>query len=154
MASRPKVYFFFDKKVNSLNNRTALKAFIESIFRKEKKRLSAINYVFCSDKRLLEINRQFLANDYYTDIVTFDLSEGEVTEAEVYISIDRVRDNALKLGISFHSELLRVIFHGALHLCGYHDKKRAEQQQMREKEDFYLNVYLAGRPRLIQRRAP
>lgn len=135
---KPKVHFYFEQKGFNLENRNQLKRFIESIFAKEKKRLSHINYIFCSDKRLLEINRKFLNHDFYTDIITFDLSEGRGTEAEIYISIDRVRENAKNLGYSFKSELHRVIFHGALHLCGYGDKTKKEKEKMRKKEDLYL----------------
>jgi rRNA maturation RNase YbeY len=141
MSSASKVYFFYEKKDFSLTNIKELKLFIEHIFRKEKKRLGSINYIFCSDKRVLEINRTFLKHDYYTDIITFDLSEGPETTAEVYISVDRVRDNAKTIGASFKSELHRVIFHGALHLCGFKDKKKADQALMRKKEDQYLVLY-------------
>jgi probable rRNA maturation factor len=144
MPSLSKVCFFFEKRDFSLQNRTGLKAFVESIFKKEKKALASINYIFCSDKRLLEINRQFLNHDYYTDIITFDLSESSSTQAEIYISVDRVRENAKQLGSSFKSELHRVIFHGALHLCGYGDKTKREKEEMREKEDFYLKKHLRG----------
>ena len=136
-----KVCFFFEHRKFSLENRIKLRVFIESIFKKKKKRLSSINYIFCSDKRLLEINRQFLKHDYYTDIITFDLSETDSTQAEIYISIDRVKDNAKLLDVSFKSELHRVILHGALHLCGYGDKTKAEKFEMREKEEFYLSQY-------------
>ncbi len=140
-SSKSKVCFFFEKPGFSLENRGHLKTFIEALFRKEKKKLGSLNYIFCSDKRLLEINRQYLAHDYYTDIITFDLSASDATEAEVYISIDRVKDNARALGVTFKSELHRVIFHGALHLCGYGDKKIADQKIMRKKEDLYLIKY-------------
>lgn len=143
MSSKSKVYFFFEKKGVALENRTRLKNFIESVFRKEKKQLASINYIFCSDQQLLEINQLFLKHDFYTDIITFELSESKFTEGEVYISVDRVRDNARLLGVSFKSELLRVIFHGALHLCGFNDKSKTEKQTMREKEGFYLNSYLS-----------
>jgi rRNA maturation RNase YbeY len=139
--SKSKVYFFYEIPV-SLRERTTLKRFIESIFRSEKKKLSALNYVFCSDKRLLEINRQFLKHDFYTDIITFPLSGPKMPiEAEIYISIDRVRENASLLDESFSTELKRVIFHGALHLCGYGDKTKAEKEKMRNKEDYYLRKY-------------
>ena len=82
-----------------------------------------------------------MKHDFYTDIITFDLSESEDIIAEIYISIDRVRDNAKALGISFKSEIHRVIFHGALHLCGFGDKTKGEKTEMREKEDFYLQKY-------------
>jgi len=136
-----RVCFFFEHKKFSLEKRSELKIFIESLFKREKKRLSSINYIFCSDKRLLEINQQFLNHDFYTDIITFDLSEKDSTQAEIYISIDRVKDNAKSLGTSFKSEIHRVIFHGALHLCGYKDKPGVEQVKMRQKEEFYLSKY-------------
>ena len=140
-----RVFFFFEHKKFSLEKRTVLKDFIESLFKREKKKLSSINYVFCSDKKLLEINRQFLNHDFYTDIITFDLSESDYTQAEIYISIDRVRDNAKTLGSSFKSEIHRVIFHGALHLCGYGDKNNIEKKEMRKKEDFFVNQYFRER---------
>lgn len=124
-----------------MENRNALKIFIERIFKKEKKGLGTINYIFCSDKRLLEINRTYLKHDYLTDIITFDLSEGLATTAEIYISIDRVKENARNNKVSFKNELHRVIFHGALHLCGYKDKKKEEIAEMRQKEDHYLALY-------------
>ena len=144
MGSKSKVYFFFDNTRVSLNNRAELKKFIEFMFRKEKKLLAGLNYVFCSDKRLLEINQQYLAHDYYTDIITFDLSEkgSEIISGEIYISVDRVRNNAKTAGYLISVELLRVIFHGVLHLCGYGDKKRGEKAIMREKEDYYIHKYL------------
>lgn len=141
MASLPKVCFFFEKKEFSLKNRTKLKLFIESIFKKEKTGLKSLNYIFCSDRRILEINRQFLQHDYYTDIITFELSESGPVEAEIYISIDRVRDNAKKLSLSIKSELHRVIFHGVLHLCGYGDKGVEQEKKMRKMENLYINQY-------------
>jgi len=142
MSSKSKVYFFFEHKKFSLKERSRLKRFIENLFKKEKKQLGAVNYIFCSDKRLLEINREFLNHDFYTDILSFDLSDSKLTEAEIYISIDRVKENARDLGVSFKSELLRVIFHGALHLCGFRDKTKAEKRKIREKENHYLQLYL------------
>ncbi len=139
--SKSKVYFFFQQIKFTLTKRTALKKHIELIFRKEGKTLKSINYIFCTDKALLKINRQFLSHDFYTDIITFDLSESKKIQAEIYISVDRVRDNAIHLGTSFKSELHRVIFHGALHLCGYKDKSKVEQAKMRVEEDFYLHSY-------------
>jgi probable rRNA maturation factor len=88
------------------------------------------------------MNRDFLQHDYYTDIITFGLSEkGEPVEAEIYISLDRVKDNAATLKTTFKEETLRVIFHGALHLCGYKDKKKSEIALMRSKEDHYLRLF-------------
>ena len=119
-----------------------LKLQIEQLFIKERVVLDSLSYVFCSDEYLLKINREFLNHDFYTDIITFDLSEKRVgVIGEIYISLDRVKENAAGLGISFSEELLRVLFHGALHLCGYRDKKKAEIMEMRKKEEQYLRLY-------------
>lgn len=141
MSSQSKVCFFFDSKNFTLGNRTALKDFIVSIFKREKCGLDSISYVFCSDKKLLKINKEFLHHDYYTDIISFDLSDSDRVNAEIYISIDRVKENAGLLNISFKSELHRVIFHGALHLCGYKDMTLREKETMRKVEDHYLSLY-------------
>ena len=126
-----------------LAGRTELKRFIQLLFKKEGKPLAALVYVFCSDERLLQMNRDFLQHDFYTDIITFGLSEnGYPIEAEVYISLDRVRENARNLSISYKDEMLRVIFHGALHLCGYKDKRKSEIALMRSKEEQYLRLFV------------
>ena len=141
MASKSKVYFFFDNVSITLRDRTAVKRRIEALFNKERKKLKQLSYIFCSDAALLRINRQYLKHDYYTDIITFNLSaKGEGITGEVYISVDRVKENAKSQGEPVKSELLRVIFHGALHLCGYDDKTPAEKSRMRRKEDQYINV--------------
>ncbi|WP_236652834.1 rRNA maturation RNase YbeY [Chitinophaga vietnamensis] len=120
----------------------ALKAYLKDLFVIEGQGLKSLHYVFCSDEYLLEINKQFLQHDTYTDIVTFEMSEDpEVTEGEIYISVDRVEENAAKFGVPAYQELHRVIFHGALHLCGYKDKSKKDQELMRAKEDEYLKKY-------------
>ena len=103
-TSKSKVCFFFQGVKVSLDNRTQLKKYVESIFKKEGKKLFSINYIFCTDKAVLEINRQFLNHDFYTDIITFDLSDSDATQAEIYISVDRVKDNATQLGVPFLNE--------------------------------------------------
>lgn len=135
------IHFFFHHTNITLNNRSQLKAFIEQLFRSEKRKLSSLQYIFCTDEYLLEINRQYLQHDFYTDIVSFELSDTAATEGEIYISVDRVRENAGFLGKTIKEELHRVIFHGALHLCGYKDKLKKDQLEMREKEDRYLQEY-------------
>ena len=127
----------------TLKNRVALKSFIEKRVKKEGLSIESLNYVFCSDKYLLEINKQFLDHNFYTDIISFDLSEepGKLI-GEVYISVDRVKENAKTHGASFTEELLRVIFHGALHFCGYKDKKPADVKKMRQMEDLWLTAYM------------
>ncbi len=141
MPSKSKVCFFFDHTKFRLENRTRLKKFIESIFKKEKKRISYINFIFCSDKQLLTINQEFLHRDYYTDTISFDLSEVGPLQGEVYISVNRVKDNCKTLGITFKAEIHRVVFHGALHLCGYNDITIAGRDVMKTKEDHYLKQY-------------
>ena len=105
-------------------------------------RLAELQYTFVSDEELLEMNAQFLDHDYYTDILTFDLSENEGDiEGDIYISRDRVRENAQNAGVSTEDEFCRVIGHGLLHLCGLKDKTTAEQAAMREAEDRFISLY-------------
>lgn len=127
----------------TLGNRVALKAFIEKQMKKEGMRIECLQYVFCSDKYLLGINKQFLNHDYYTDIISFDLSEtkGELI-GDIYISVDRVKENAKIMKVTQVNELLRVIFHGALHFCGYKDKKPTDAKLMRSMEDKWISAYL------------
>lgn len=137
-----KVRFHFLEKGFVLKDRSRLKAFLGARFKKEGKALSSLDYIFCSDTYLLKINQQYLQHNDYTDIITFELSDTAQTEGEIYISIDRVRENALKFETTFSRELHRVIFHGALHLCGYKDKKRQDLLIIRAKEEEYLKLYL------------
>jgi probable rRNA maturation factor len=136
------IQFFFPANNIELKNRTRLKQFIGSIFKKHKRKLDSLNYIFCNDEYLLQINRDHLKHDYYTDIITFDLSvTADTIEGEVYISTDRVRDNAASLNNTITAELHRVIFHGALHLCGYKDKRPQDIKRMRKAEDDCLIEY-------------
>lgn len=137
----PIIQFNFLESID-LPNRTRLKQFLGSLFKKEGKALGELQYIFCSDDYLLEINRQYLNHDFYTDIITFDLSEkSHPINAEIYISVDRVRENAKEYDSSLKKELHRVIFHGALHLCGYKDKTPQQKKLMRQKEDKYLGLW-------------
>ena len=136
------VKFFFQETKITLSGRNRLKQFVEDLFKVEKKTLVSINYIFCSDANLLAINQQFLKHDYYTDVITFNLSNNPaVVEGEIYISVDRIRENAQNLGVKLKKELHRVIFHGALHLCGYMDKTTLEKNKMTKAEDKYLRLY-------------
>lgn len=108
----------------------------------ENKQIDSLTIILCSDEFLLDINRNHLNHDYYTDVITFDLSDRlHFINGEIYISIDRVRENARILNESLIDELYRVIIHGLLHLCGYKDKTTHQQKQMRKKEDGYLKVF-------------
>ncbi len=127
----------------TLGNRVALRTFIEKQFKKQGKEIQSLQYVFCSDQYLLNINKTFLNHDYYTDIISFDLSETKVVLiGEVYISVDRVKDNSITHQTAFTEEILRVIFHGALHFCGFKDKKPADAKEMRAQENKWLKSYL------------
>jgi len=136
-----KVSFHFQAKPFFLPKRKELKSFIEQIFNNEKKRLQHISYIFCSDDYLLKINQQYLKHDFYTDIITFNLSETKEVIGEVYISIDRLKENAKQFGSTFFEESHRVIFHGALHLCNYKDKTKAQKHIMSKTEDYYLGLF-------------
>ena len=136
------VNFFADGVNQRVRNAKKLKRFISSLFKKEKTSLQSINYVFCTDNQLRIINRNYLNHDYFTDIITFNFSpKKEPIVAEVYISIDRVKENAKNFGVTYTKELHRVIFHGALHLCGYKDKTKDEKRIMRAQEGLYLDLY-------------
>ncbi len=118
-----------------------LYSWIASTIKAEGKSLSYLNIIFCDDQYLLKINQDYLQHDYYTDIITFHYEEEAAPiEGELFISIDRVKDNAETLKVSFDAELHRVIIHGVLHLCGYGDKTEEEQAIMRSKEDAYLSL--------------
>jgi len=132
-------YFFTEGTDYRLKQKTALRKWIEETAKAEGFKTGEISIVLCSDAYLLSINQQYLNHDTYTDIVTFDNSEEEeVVAGDIFISIDRVQENAAKFGVSERDELHRVIIHGILHLCGYGDKKKAEKAVMATKEDYYL----------------
>ena len=125
-----------------LADQKLLKKFIADSFLKETGKKISVGYVLCSDEYLLRINQDFLKHDYYTDIITFPLADTDKkTEAEIYISIDRVIDNAKKLKVPQEQELLRVIFHGVLHLAGYPDKTKAQKEVMRKKEEDWIAAF-------------
>ena len=137
-----KIKFNSHDREPTLQNKSRLKKFIENLFKKEKIHLKGLAYIFCSDEYLIVINKEFLKHDFFTDVITFNLSSCRMeTEAEVYISIDRVKDNAKRLKNPYKEELHRVIFHGALHLCGYNDKTKKDKLLMRLKEEEYLMWY-------------
>lgn len=106
----------------------------------EEKELGDLNIIFCSDDYLLEMNRTHLDHDYYTDIITFDYTEGTVVSGDLFISVDRVKDNAMDLSCDFMDELNRVCVHGLLHLCGYKDKSKSDEVIMRSKENEMLDL--------------
>lgn len=125
-----------------LKDKTRLKAWIKTVTEKEKHRLGDINYIFCSDDELLEINIQHLNHNTYTDIITFDYTEDHKISSDIFISVDRVEENAKKFKVSFEEELHRVMIHGILHLCGYKDKSKADAELMRKKENGALRLLI------------
>lgn len=138
-----KIKFNYADGLFAFNRKGELKTFVERLFQLEGKELESINYIFCSDSYLLEINKSHLNHDDYTDIITFDLSESKQspTIGEIYISTERVKENATKFNVPVSQEIMRVIFHGALHLCGYKDKLPKDVKMMRAKEAIYLDLF-------------
>ncbi len=133
-------FFFAEVAVIRVKQRF-LRQVIQSLAKNENRKAGEINVIFCSDEYLLKINREFLSHDFYTDIVTFDNSQEETLAGELYISLERVRENSVYYGVAFKKELARVVIHGVLHLVGYKDKRKTDKKEMVEKEDFYLRMF-------------
>lgn len=124
-----------------LEEEKRLKEWIAEAVAAEEFLVGEINYVFCTDEYLHKINLQYLNHDMYTDIISFDYRVGKRLHGDIFISVDRVRENATKFEVDFNSELLRVLIHGILHFCGYKDKLDNEVNVMRAKEDYYIARY-------------
>lgn len=124
-----------------LENIKEYTSWINTIVVSENVRLGDLSYIFCSDEYLIKLNQKYLGHDTYTDIVTFNYSEEDVISGEIYISVDRVKENAVKFKEDFNRELLRVMAHGVLHLLGYNDKSKKEKEVMRTKEDEKINMF-------------
>lgn len=139
------IEFHYVVKRFSFPDRNRLKRFILQLFKNENKKVDRINYIFCEDDYLLDMNKTYLKHNTLTDIITFDLSTNEKVTAEIYISIERVKENSRIYKSSFQKELQRVIFHGALHLCGFKDKKAIDIKLMRQKEEEYVAKYGVSR---------
>lgn len=133
-------FFFEDVEIDNFNQ-TQIERWITECIANEGFNLGDINYIFCSDNYLLEINKSYLNHDYHTDIITFNYNDNQTVNSDIYISTDRVLDNSKTYKVNFIEELNRVIVHGVLHLVGYNDKSLEEQAIMRSKEDFYLALY-------------
>lgn len=133
------IHFFYENIQEEIEEN--LKIWIEKIIISEEKKLGEINYIFCDDEYLLKINQDFLQHDYYTDIITFDSVKGKTISGEIFVSLQRIKDNASLISKNYDKEKKRVIAHGILHLCGYKDKTEEQQKEMRAKEDFYLNLF-------------
>jgi len=136
----PAINFFQEEIRFKLPHPRITSRWIRSVAESEKNRVSLINFIFCSDKYLKKINLEYLAHDTFTDIITFDYSDSEGIQGDVFISIERVKENAHKFETHFENELHRVMVHGVLHLLGYSDKTKAAKSVMRKKEDAYLSL--------------
>jgi rRNA maturation RNase YbeY len=121
-----------------LENSTAIELWISNVIAEENCKLGEINYIFCTDDYLHKINVEFLNHDTLTDIISFDYSVGKELHGDIYISVDRVKENASDFKVDFKDELARVLVHGVLHYCGYKDKTNDEAKLMRSKEDYYI----------------
>lgn len=132
------IEFFFEDVDFELPEKERLSEWLQSVAAAEGKPIFEVNYIFCSDEYLRGINLEYLDHDYYTDIITFDYSDSALMRGEMYISSERVAENAREEGVSFAHELCRVMVHGILHIAGYGDKTPEQEAIMREKEDFYL----------------
>lgn len=134
------ITFNSEDLIFSLSNEQSVVDWINNAINEEHKSIGKIAYIFCSDKYLHNINLTHLNHDTYTDIITFDYSENEFVSGDIFISIDRVKENAVTYKTTFENELFRVLIHGVLHLLGYNDKTTVDAKTMRTKEDFYLTL--------------
>lgn len=132
-------YFAEDVSVPKIRRRLT-SGWIKNAIISEGKFTGDISFIFCSDYYLLDVNRKFLQHDYFTDIITFDYVEDNQISGDIFISVDRVKENAIKFSKTFENELYRILIHGILHLLGYKDKEIRDKELMTEKEDFYLNM--------------
>ena len=133
-------FIFEDISKFSISN-DSISTWVEDIINHEDRIAGEVCFIFCSDEYLLKINQQYLKHYYYTDVITFDYSESKVVSGDIFISIDRVKENSHNLKISFNIELIRIIIHGVLHLLGYDDKNKADKIIMTSKEDECLKLY-------------
>ncbi len=131
---------FFTETTFELKQKNNISAWILSVIKNESFVLGDVNYIFCDDKYLLKKNIKYLKHNTLTDIISFDYTEGDIISGDIYISVERVEENAKELSIPFLDELHRVMVHGILHYCGYKDKLKSEINEMRSKEDYYLSL--------------
>lgn len=135
------VQFFNESVPMPAFDKTKVKRFVTQLAAKYGKIVGDVNYNFCSDERILEVNKQYLQHDYYTDIITFDYTEGNRIAGDIFVSVETVKSNAEEYGIPFIEELYRILFHGVLHLCGVNDQTPEERQQMIDCENSALKDF-------------
>jgi probable rRNA maturation factor len=133
---KPSITFQIEEKLEfSLPKKETLKKWLTKVIHIEKRKCGKLSYFFCSDKYLHTLNKRFLGHNTYTDIITFDYSNGDEISGEIFISIERVKENSKKYEQAFNNELNRILIHGVLHLCGYTDKTADQKKKMRQKEN-------------------
>lgn len=132
---------FYSENDFELEGHSGYEIWIKKVISSEGKKTGEISFIFCDDDYLLDINQRYLDHDTYTDIISFDASVGNILNGDIFISTQRVAENAGLYGVQFQEELKRVIIHGVLHLCGYKDKSPAEEQEMRQKEEEKMKMF-------------
>ena len=133
---------FHNEGVNTKTpSKRLLKAWIKEFVSYHKKKVGELAFVFCDDEKILEVNRNFLQHDYYTDIITFDYCEGDIVSGDIFISVERVTENAIIHRSEYNTELLRVIAHGVLHLIGFQDKNKNDKDEMTKNEDLCISMF-------------
>ena len=135
------VNYYFEDTAFKLKAKTKIKNWLKLVAESEVYTLGNVSVIFCSDNYILDINQRFLQHDYFTDIITFDYSEGSKISGDLFISVDSVKENSIEYGTDFENELHRVIVHGILHLIGYDDHTDEDVRKMRSKENYYLSLY-------------
>lgn len=134
------IQFFFED-IDPVELNPKIPDWLNDLLITEGKKPGAITYIICSDQYLLKVNQDYLQHDYYTDIITFDYVRGKIISGDIFVSLPRIQDNSESVGTTFEEEFRRVLAHGLLHLCGYKDKTLEQQEIMRQRENFYLNLF-------------
>lgn len=145
-----RIRFFYDEVKYRLREVKYLKDFIAEVIREEKHSPGDLSFILTGNEKIRGINREFLKQDYFTDVIAFDYGDGKIVRGEVYISIDTVRINAINYKVSLRNELIRVILHGTLHLCGYRDGSEEEARLMKNRENELLKRFFGGKKSGIQ----
>ena len=136
------IRIFYEEVKYRIRNSRELKKYIEKVIREERKVPGDLNFILTNDDKIKRINREFMGRNYTTDVIAFNYNEGKTINGELYVSLETVFKNSKIYGVSFRKEVIRVIIHGVLHLCGYNDKELSESIAMKEKEEEYLNDYI------------
>jgi rRNA maturation RNase YbeY len=138
------VRIFYDGIKNKISKPAAIKELVKEVIRNEYRATGDLDFILTTDEELLKINREFLKHDYLTDVIAFNYSSGKIVEGEIYISYETVEKNSLKYGVTVNEELIRVMIHGVLHLCGYDDSTEELREIMRKKENLWIDKYFGN----------